>query len=152
MSRRGISTRAGVGALLAAGALALGSCGGGDEESDEGDLQAFCDMVAEVGKTEDPLTPLVERGNVEQTQAALQEAQAQFGEIADVAPGEIRADVEDAQQFLDDFIADVQGAERPEEFLDALTGLQEQAEEFEATGQRLDDYTAENCEQQSGQG
>jgi hypothetical protein len=131
-----------MGALAVAGALALAGCGGDDEESD---VQAFCDKLAQVRETEDPLAPLLHGGNVEETKQALEDAQTQFAEIAEVAPEEIRADVESAQQFIEDFVAAAQDAETPQDILSIVTELQGRAEELQASGQRLSEYENENC-------
>jgi hypothetical protein len=135
-----------MGALAVAGAVALAGCGGDDEESD---VQAFCDKLAQVRETEDPLTPLLQGGNVEETKQALEDAQTQFAEIAEVAPEEIRADVESAQQFIEDFVAAAQDAETPKDILSIVTELQGRAEELQASGQRLSEYENENCDTQA---
>jgi len=132
-------------ALAAAAALALAGCGGddGDSESDS-DIQAFCDKVDEIRAAEDPFAG-IQGGDLEQTRAALEEAQSLFGEVADVAPAEIQADVEEAQQFFDEFVTAVNDAESPQELLSIATEFQGQAQEFQATSERLDQYTTENC-------
>jgi hypothetical protein len=135
-----------IAALVATGALALAGCGGDDES----DVQAFCDKVDEIRAAEDPFANL-NTGSVEDTRAALEEAQALFGEIADVAPGEIQEDVQQAEQFFDEFVTAVGDASSPEDLLGVATEFQAQAEDFQATSARLEEYTNENCGEEAAQ-
>ncbi len=130
-----------IGSIAVAAVLALAGCGGDDEGSD---ITAFCDKVDEIRAAEDPFAGL--QGNdIEGAQAALEEARSLFGEVADVAPEEIQADVEEAQAFFDDFVAAAQDADSPEDFLAIATDFQQQAQDFEETSIRLEEYTTENC-------
>ena len=128
-----------IGSIAAIVALALAGCGG-----DESDITAFCDKVAEIRAADDPFAGLA-GDDIEGAQAALEEAQSLFGEVADVAPEEIQADVEDAQAFFDDFVTAAQDANSPEDFLAIATDFQQQAQDFEETSTRLEEYTNENC-------
>ena len=130
-----------IGSIAATGALALAGCGGGDDESD---ITAFCDKVDEIRAADDPFAGLA-GDDIEGAQAALEEAQSLFGEVADVAPEEIQADVDDAQAFFDDFVTAAQDANSPEDFLAIATDFQQQAQDFEETSTRLEEYTNENC-------
>lgn len=129
-----------IAALGAAGTLALAGCGG----DDEGDIQAFCDKVEEIQAAEDPFAG-IQGDDIGAATAALEEAQGLFEEVADVAPEEIKGDVEEAQTFFDDFVEAAQEAKSPEDFLAIATEFQQEAEDFEATSQRLEEYTNENC-------
>jgi hypothetical protein len=129
-----------LGSIAVAGTLALAGCGGDDES----DITAFCDKVDEIRAADDPFAGLA--GNdIEGAKAALEEARSLFGEVADVAPEEIRADVEEAQTFFDDFVAAAQDADSPEDLLAIATDFQQQAQDFEETSTRLEEYTNENC-------
>jgi hypothetical protein len=130
-----------IGSLAAAGALALAGCGGDDNGDD---ITAFCDKVDEIRAAEDPFAGL-QGGDIEGAQQALEEAQGLFAEVAEVAPEEIQADVEEAQQFFDDFVAAAQDANSPEDLLGVATEFQQQAQDFQATSERLEEYTTENC-------
>jgi len=130
-----------IGSIVAAGALALGGCGGDDDESD---ITAFCDKVEEVRAAEDPFAGLAE-DDLDGTREALEEARELFAEVAEVAPEEIQGDVEQTQQFFDNFVNAASDAETPQDFAAAATEFQQQAEEFEATSDRLEEYTDENC-------
>ena len=125
---------------LAAGVLALAGCGGDDED----EITAFCDKVDEIRAAPDPFAGLA-GDDIGGAQDALEEAQSLFGEVADVAPEEIQGDVEEAQQFFDDFVAAAQDAESPEDLLAVATEFQDQAADFQETSATLEEYTAENC-------
>ncbi|MGI9020043.1 MAG: hypothetical protein ACR2G3_04955 [Solirubrobacterales bacterium] len=129
-----------IGSIAAVGALAFAGCGG----DDEGDIQVFCDKVEEIQSAEDPFAG-IQGDDIGAATAALEEAQGLFQEVADVAPEEIRGDVEEAQTFFDDFVEAAQDAKSPEDFLAIATEFQQEAEDFEATSQRLEEYTNENC-------
>jgi hypothetical protein len=137
-----------VGSIAVAAVLVLAGCGGDDEESD---ITAFCDKVEEIRAADDPFAGL--QGNdIEGAQAALEEARSLFGEVAAVAPEEIQADVEEAQAFFDDFVAAAQDADSPEDFLAIATDFQQQAQDFEETSTRLEEYTNENCGTDANEG
>ncbi len=129
--------------IAATGALALSGCGG-----DDGDIEAFCDKVEEIQAAEDPFAG-VAGDDISGATEALEEAQGLFGEVTEVAPEEIKDDVEEAQQFFDDFVTAAQDAKSPEDFLAIATDFQAEAEDFEATSQRLEEYTNENCGEDS---
>jgi hypothetical protein len=126
------------------GALALSGCGG-----DDGDIDAFCDKVDEIRAADDPFAG-VSGDDIEGATAALEEAQQLFSEVADVAPEEIQADVEEAQTFFDDFVEAAQDADSPEDFLAIATDFQDEAQDFEDTSTRLEEYTNENCGGEEG--
>lgn len=132
--------KAQIGVLASAAALAVAGCGG----DDEADITAFCDKVDEIRTAEDPFAGL-EGGDVEGAKEALGEARELFGEVADVAPDEIRDDADQAQAFFDDFVDQAQDAETPEEFLATATEFEGEAQEFEETSARLEEFTNENC-------
>ena len=131
--------------IAATGALALAGCGGDDED----DITAFCDKVDEIRAAEDPFAGL-QGGDIAGAQQALEEAQGLFAEVAEVAPEEIQADVEEAQQFFDEFVAAAQDANSPQDLLGVATEFQQQAEDFQATSERLEEYTTENCGDEGG--
>lgn len=130
-----------MGSIAAAAVLALPGCGGDDSESD---VSAFCDKVDELGAAEDPAAGIAP-DDVEGQVAALEKAQGLLNEVADVAPDEIQADVEDAQAFFGDFVAAAQDANAPEDFAAVAQDFQDEAADFQETSARLTDYTNENC-------
>jgi hypothetical protein len=139
--------RAWVGSLAATGVLALAGCGGDDED----EITAFCDKVDEIRAADDPFAGLA-GDDIAGAQEALAEAQGLFAEVADVAPEEIRGDVEEAQTFFDDFVAAAQDAQSPQDLLGVATEFQQEAEDFQETSARLEEYTAENCGEETDSG
>lgn len=103
----------------------------------------------EIRAAEDPFAGL-SGDDIAGATAALEEAQSLFGEVAVVAPEEIKGDVEEAQTFFDDFVAAAQDAQSPEDFLAIATDFQKEAEDFQATSDRLEEYTNENCGPETG--
>jgi hypothetical protein len=124
------------------GALALSGCGG----DDEGDIEAFCDKVDEVQAAGDAFAG-VTGDDIGAATDALEEAQGLIDEVAEVAPEDIRADVESVQEFFGDFVAEIQDAETPEDFLAVATEFQDEAADFQETTTRLEEYTTENCDE-----
>jgi hypothetical protein len=125
---------------IAAAALALAGCGGDDED----DITAFCDKVDEIRSAPDPFATL-SGGDIEGAKQALEDAQGQFDEVAEVAPEEIQSEVDEAQQFFDDFVERAQDAESPEDLLSVATEFQGEAEDFQEASATLEEYTTENC-------
>jgi hypothetical protein len=117
----------------------LGGCGGED-----GDIQAFCDKVDEVSAADDPFAG-VAGNDIKGATEALEEARALMAEVTEVAPEDIRSDVEEAETFFSDFVEAAKEAKTPQEFLAVATDFQDEAADFQATSQRLEDYTNENC-------
>jgi hypothetical protein len=72
-------------------------------------------------------------GDIEAAKQALEEARSLFAEVAEVAPEEIQSEVDEAQQFFDDFVAQAQDAESPEDLLSVATEFQADAEDFQET-------------------
>lgn len=133
-----------VGALAAAGAIALSGCGGDDDDGGGDDLQAFCDQVEEL-RASDPFAGLEGSNDLDAVNSALEESQSQIDSVAEVAPEEVQGDVEQIQTFFDDFVSEAQNAETPQDLIQIATQFQDRAQEFQATIQRLEDYTNENC-------
>lgn len=128
-----------LGGLLAAGALALGACGG-----EERSTEAFCERVDEaeaVGERFADLDP----SDLEGTQEAYQEASEEFGRISEVAPEEIRSDVERLDEALEE-IADAAGeADSPEQLREELSAVQERFAGVQEANERVTRFEQENC-------
>ena len=137
--------KAPIGVVGSAAALALAGCGG----DDEADITAFCDKVEEIRTAGDPFAG-VAGDDVEGAKEALGEARELFGEVADVAPDEIRDDAEQARGFFDEFVDQAQDAETPEEFLATASEFEGEAQDFEETSARLEEFTNENCGEAPG--
>ena len=133
-----------IGSLAVAGALALAGCGG-DDDDDGGDLQAFCDKAQEVETAGQSLSAL-QGGDLGAAQEALDETNTQVQEAVDLAPEEIKGDVETVSNFISDLTEKVQDAESPQDLLGLLGELQEGAEEVQTAGQNVSDYVEENCD------
>jgi hypothetical protein len=129
-----------VGSIAAAVALAAAGCGG-----DDGDIEAFCDRVDEISAADDPFTN-VGGQDIEAAKDALEETRDLMTEVTEVAPDEIRAEAEEAQDFFDEFVTAAKDAKSPRDFLAIATDFQDEAADFQDTSQRLEDYTNENCE------
>jgi hypothetical protein len=129
-----------IGALAAAASLAVAGCGGDDE-----DIQAFCDKVEELRTADDPFAGAAS-GNIDGAITALREARDLMAEVSEVAPEEIQGDVDEAQAFFSEFVGAAEDAKNPQDFLAIATDFQDEAEDFQATSDRLEDYTNENCE------
>jgi hypothetical protein len=137
-----------IGSLAVAGALALAGCGG-DDDDDGGDLQAFCDKAQEVETAGQSLSAL-QGGDLGAAQEALDETNTQVQEAVDLAPEEIKGDVETVSNFISDLTEKVQDAENPQDLLGVLGELQEGAEEVQTAGQNVSDYVEENCDTATG--
>ena len=137
MSRRGLAALAAVGVALAAA-----GCGGGDDESDP--IAAYCEVVAELQAEPDPTAGLKE-GDLAGAKKALAKFQAKIGEVARVAPPQIRGDVRRLQSVYRSFNADVQGIKEPNDALGLVGELQSSGQEIQEITRRLTAFTAENC-------
>jgi gas vesicle protein len=135
--------RALIGSLAAAGALALAGCGGDD---DGDDLQAFCDQAKEV-ETAGQSLPALQGGDLAAAQEALDDTSAQVEEAVDLAPEEIKGDVETVSNFISDLAEQVQGADSPQDLAGLVQDLQQGAAEVQEAGTNVSTYVEENCDQ-----
>ena len=135
-----LERRFALGGLLAAGALALGACGG-----EERSAEAFCERVAEAEAVGDRFQNL-DPSDLERTQEALAEASEEIGRVSEVAPEEIQGDVEQVDEAFGE-IADLAGeADSPEQFQERLVESQEQFAGVTEANERLTTFQEENCE------
>jgi len=127
-----------IGALGAAGALALAGCGGDDTE-------AFCEQAREAEAAGRSL-PSAQVRDPEEATEALGEASAQAQEAADVAPDEISADAEQVARFLDEIATQAQEAQSPRDYLGVAQAFQEQVADIQDANNNVEAYVEENCE------
>ena len=120
--------------LLLAG-LALTACGGSSGSSSS-DVTAFCDKVNELNTLGDPFAN-VQPGDVQGAKDALDKLNSEVGSIADVAPDEIKADVEKMQTTLNDFAAKIKGASTPQQLVQAAQAFQGEAASLQQTAAKV---------------
>jgi hypothetical protein len=135
------------------GTIALAGCGGDDDDDGGGgggggggDLTAFCDKIEELQGQADPFAG-VSPNDVEGAQDAVNEYVGSVGEIADVAPAEVRDDVVEVQGAFEDLAAALGQAETPQQLTEAAQTFQREAAGIQEAVDRLQSYTEENCEQ-----
>ncbi len=161
--------------LLAAGALALGACGGEDpdpqaapptEEGRSGDeapsteagpdtdedrtepgrsTEAFCERIEEGQAIGDRFGDL-DVTDLEGTQEAFGEATESFERASEVAPQEIRADVEQIERVVGDISSAVNEADSAQQLQERLVGSQEAFAGLREPAERLATFQEENCE------
>lgn len=122
------------------GGGANGGGGNGGDGGEQADLGAFCDQSVAVSQQLD-----FDVTQVEQTKENLATRADQTAELAEVAPEEIKPDVEtvhEVQQDLSDAIADVEGQQ---ELVDTALEFEDELQELTAAGKRVNEYITENC-------
>ena len=141
--------RRGTAALLLALALPalLASCGGGDDGDDA--ITAYCDKVAELQAEPDPTVGL-KRGDLSGAKEALAAFGDKIGEVAQVAPPQIRADVRRLQRVYGQFTDSVQEIRQPSDSLGLVDELQTSGKQIQAITKRLTAFTRRNCGENSG--
>jgi hypothetical protein len=128
--------------VLAASLIGLAGCGGDD---DEPSVTAFCDKVEELDSQPDPLEDVGE-GDVDGVKDAIGEYQDALGEVAEVAPEEISGDVDQVEQIFNDLASSLEDDETPQDLIATAQEFQGEAQDLQSTGQRLEEYTNENCD------
>lgn len=118
---------------LVVGAMALAACGGSDAASDADPCEAaqtVADVFAE-GEASD---------NAEDGLAALSKLSTAIEDLAKVAPGEFTADFELLADGMSQLAASDPEAGPSEELLAIIDG-----EDYDAAGERLEDYVQSTC-------
>src|SRR3954452_20789162 len=135
-----IKVLGGLGLLLAG--LALTACGGSSSSSS--DVTAFCDKVNELNALDNPFAS-VQPGDVQGAKDALDKLNSEVGSVTDVAPDEIKPDVQKLQTTLTDFAAKIKGASTPQELVQAAAAFQSQAAGLQQTAAKVKKYKQDNC-------
>lgn len=130
-----------MGTLIAGAALALAGCGG---DNDASDVTAFCETVEEARAAPDAFDGIRDENLVE-AKAALEDSGQRLEELAEVAPDEIREDVERFQDLYQGMLEDVQDAETTQQLFTDAVEYQEQTPGFAETSATLQEFTNQNC-------
>lgn len=104
-----------------------------------GDGSEYCDKVLELGAEKDPLGVLASAGSDPDGLAALKELASIYEELADVAPGEIKTELEGSR----DLFAKV--VEATESGATSSPELEAQAPKVAEWGVKIQEYTTEHC-------
>ena len=136
-------------ALVAAAAcvVAIGACGSSDSSSSSssgGDVTAFCDKVKELKSLSDPFAS-VQPGDVQGAKDAVNKIRSEVSSIDEVAPEEVKADVDQVKSTLDSFASKIADANTPAQLVAAAQSFQADASKISAASARLKTYTKQNC-------
>jgi hypothetical protein len=122
-----------------------------DNENSDGDIAAFCEASDRI-ETSDPFAFLDDR---DAYVAAIDEMEAALTEIRSNAPSEIRDEVEEGAEDMEEVLAALRGIEDPSdeaEVEEALSALDDSAVAGVGSGSDLDAYLVENCDHRSKEG
>ncbi|HKG35164.1 MAG TPA: hypothetical protein VKA89_01865 [Solirubrobacterales bacterium] len=141
--------RRGARGAVALAAFALGVAGCGSDEDENDPIATYCDKIAALQAEPDPTAGLRE-GDLAGAKQALAKFEVKIGEVAKVAPPQIRGDVRRLQRVYRGFNADVQGIMQPNDALGLVGRLQSAGQEIQEITRRLTAFTAANCGEGSG--
>lgn len=105
----------------------------------DGDGSAYCDKVLELGAKQDPLGVLASAQSDEKGLEALKNLASIYEQLADVAPSEIKAELEGSR----DLFAKV--VEATESGATSSPELEAQAPKVAEWGVKIQEYTTEHC-------
>ncbi|MFL5870330.1 MAG: hypothetical protein ACJ75R_04560 [Solirubrobacterales bacterium] len=150
-------TAASVLAILVAGALGLAACGGGDDTSSSASstaassttgstasIEAFCqkaDELQALGATFQQISP----NDIEGAKAAFQQAMDKINEIDDVAPPEIKSDVDTVASVFSEINDAIQGASSPADLQALGSSITAKAQQLQQALTSVKAYGRENC-------
>ena len=139
---------------LAAAALALAACGGDDDDSSSdsagttttatASVEAFCDSANEVQDLNSTFSNLAPN-DIEGAKTAFQTALEKVQATADVAPDDIKPDIDALASSFSDVNDAIQGASSPEDLQQLGTDLQAQLSSLQEHAANLQTYYQKNC-------
>ncbi len=139
--------------LLAAGAMTLGACGGGGDSSSStssgggsssADVSTFCDQVdvlKSLGSTFQSLSP----GDLEGAKTAFQEATDGLQKADDVAPAEIKSDMDAVLSTFQKLNSGIQNASSASDLLQIGKDLQPEVKSLQEHSSNLKAYAQDHC-------
>lgn len=132
-------------AALVVLAGSLGACGGDDEDTADfcEKYRAYEDQNEQVADDfqDDP-----ENIDLEEAKSTFTDVADQVEDLAGEAPDEIKDDVATVSDATSELADQVDQAEDPEQFAEAVTTAAEDSDEVDEAGQRVDDWIADNCD------
>jgi hypothetical protein len=142
--------------LLAAGALALAACGGGSDTSSSsssttsststsgGDVTAFCNEVKGLQAIGDKFGNLSST-DLAGTKSALQQVADQLQKIDDVAPAEVKSDMDALVAAFGRINDAFQGANSPADVQKLGSGLQSDVKAMQQSLAKAKSFGKANC-------
>jgi hypothetical protein len=150
-------------ATLVAAALALGACGGGGGSSSSSStasnggstsstsststtasVSAFCDKVQELQSLGSTFQNLGS-SDLSGAQDAFSAADQKISEIDDVAPAQVKSDVDKVKAIFDELNSAVQGASNPADLQKNLTPLVTKVQDLQSSVNSLKSFGQKNC-------
>jgi hypothetical protein len=110
-----------------------------DDSRGGGDGSAYCDKVHELGDKQDPLGTLARAQTDPDGKEALKELATIYKELADVAPGEIKPELEGSRDLFQKVVEANEAGKTSDPELEA------QAPKVAEWGVKIQEYTIKHC-------